>query len=404
MTVSLTEWTKYRDLLAKLSQKAADEFRDAVWNKSGRWGGVGLGNIPREELIEYAYALATKYGEGTAALACEYYDAMAELSGVSLPSAVPAETATIGEVGKALNGAMKFSTDADYISNVVGRLTKQAGQDTTLQNSMRDGAQFAWIPAGETCAFCLTLASRGWQYVSKKSLKNGHAEHIHSNCDCAYAVRFNDKTEVEGYDPERYRKMYYGAEGKTPQERINSMRREAYAKDKKTEGSDNSELIRSISNYEKSIMKNPTESARLYKKDGSVVEFGGMEHNVIGDVSVLNEMEGGILTHNHPTDVTFSNNDIANGIVKGNLAELRAITINGNLHQLINENASIDDRRKFFVQFNERIKKFTNIAHDKIRRGERINEQEYINNRLEQWLLENAPQYQLKYIKKAVKA
>ena len=182
------------------------------------------------------------------------------------------------------------------------------------------------------------------------------------------------------------------------------MRREAYAKDKKTEGSDNSELIRGISNYEKSIMKNPTESARLYKKDGSVVDFGGMEHNVIGDASVLNEMEGGVLTHNHPTDVTFSNNDIANGIVKGNLAELRAITINGNLHQLINENASIDNRRKFFVQFNERIKKFTNIAHDKIRRGERINEQEYINNRLEQWLLENAPQYQLKYIKKAVKA
>ena len=70
MTVSLNEWVKYRDLLAKLSQKAADEFRDAVWSASGRWGGVGLANIPRDELIEFAYALATKYGEGSAALAC----------------------------------------------------------------------------------------------------------------------------------------------------------------------------------------------------------------------------------------------------------------------------------------------------------------------------------------------
>jgi hypothetical protein len=243
MTVSLNEWVKYRDLLAKLSQKAADEFRDAVWSASGRWGGVGLANIPRDELIEFAYALATKYGEGSAALACEYYDAMAELSGVYLPAAVPAETATYGETAKALNGALKFTEDAAYISNVVGRLVKQAGQDTTLQNSLRDGAQFAWIPAGETCAFCLTLASRGWQYASKNAIKGGHAEHIHSNCDCAYAIRFNEKTNVEGYDPDRYLSMYRHADGSTPQERINSMRRAAYAEDKKTEGPDNSELI-----------------------------------------------------------------------------------------------------------------------------------------------------------------
>lgn len=243
MTVSLNEWTKYRDLLAKLSQKAADEFRDAVWSASGRWGGVGLANIPRDELIEFAYALATKYGEGAAALACEYYDAMAELSEVYLPAAVPAETATIAETGKAINGALKFSEDATYISNVVGRLVKQAGQDTTLQNSLRDGAQFAWIPAGETCAFCLTLASRGWQYASKKASKGGHAEHIHSNCDCAYAIRFNEKTNVEGYDPDRYLSMYQNAEGRTPQDRINSLRRAAYAEDKETEGPDNSELI-----------------------------------------------------------------------------------------------------------------------------------------------------------------
>jgi hypothetical protein len=38
--------------------------------------------------------------------------------------------------------------------------------------------------------------------------------------------------------------MYYGAEGSSPQDKINAMRREAYAKDKKTEGPDNSELIK----------------------------------------------------------------------------------------------------------------------------------------------------------------
>ena len=98
---------------------------------------------------------------------------------------------------------------------------------TTLQNALRDGAEFAWIPAGETCAFCLTLASNGWQRASKQAIKKGHAEHIHSNCDCAYAVRFNSRTNVAGYDPDRYRSMYRHAEGRTPQDKINSMRRAA---------------------------------------------------------------------------------------------------------------------------------------------------------------------------------
>lgn len=65
--------------------------------------------------------------------------------------------------------------------------------------------------------------------MSKKALKNGHAEHIHPNCDCTYAVRFDGKSNVEGYDPEKYLDMYYEADGSTPQERINAMRRMQYA-------------------------------------------------------------------------------------------------------------------------------------------------------------------------------
>lgn len=230
-TLSLSDWTRYRDLLAGLSQKAADEFRDAVWNINGRWKGVGLGKISRNELIDYAYTLVTKYGEGAAAAACECYDAIAALSGVRVPAAVPAETASVPEVAKAINGAIKQSENPELVSSVVGRLVKQAGQDTTLQNAARDHAEAAWIPAGDTCAFCITLASNGWQEVSDKTMKGGHAEHIHANCDCAYCVRFNPWTGVAGYNPDKYKKMYYDAplkdgQADTPQNRINALRRQ----------------------------------------------------------------------------------------------------------------------------------------------------------------------------------
>jgi hypothetical protein len=80
--------------------------------------------------------------------------------------------------------------------------------------------------------FCLTLASRGWQEASKKAIKNGHAEHIHANCDCTYAVRFDKNTTVEGYEPEKYLEIYENAEGDTPEEKINSMRRIQYRNNK----------------------------------------------------------------------------------------------------------------------------------------------------------------------------
>ena len=232
MNMTLAEWTKYRDILKKIDDKAADEFRDAVFNVNGRFKGVGLANIPRQELIDYGYALITKYGEASAAWACEMYDAIAEASNVIVPAAVPAEIASKNEVGKALNGVLKTSVNEDYVSSVVSRFVKQASQDTTLQNALRDGAQFAWIPAGDTCVFCLTLASRGWQYASKAAIKGGHAEHIHANCDCAYAIRFDDKTNVAGYNPEKYKEMYDNAEGDNSKEKINSMRRKYYDENK----------------------------------------------------------------------------------------------------------------------------------------------------------------------------
>jgi uncharacterized protein VirK/YbjX len=63
------------------------------------------------------------------------------------------------------------------------------------------------------------------------AIKNGHAEHIHGNCDCAYAVRFNSKTNYAGYDPDKYLAMYNSTSG-TPTQKINAMRREFYAENK----------------------------------------------------------------------------------------------------------------------------------------------------------------------------
>ncbi len=191
--------------------------------------------MPRtqEELTEFIYAafnLSTKYGEAAAAIACEMYDAVGIASGMTLPAAEPAATATYNEVAKAVQGTMKTG-NAQTIAGSVSRLVKMAGVDTTMQNAIRDGAEWAWIPRGETCAFCIALASRGWQRASKKVLKGGHAEHIHANCDCTFAIRHDSSSNVAGYEPDKYLDMYNSTRG-TPTEKINAMRRAAYAEHK----------------------------------------------------------------------------------------------------------------------------------------------------------------------------
>jgi len=196
-TISKRQWAKYVALLKRMQDRAADEM-------------LAFMSLPRiqrltgteysQAIIDYGYALATKYGEGATAVACDWYDAIAMAEGVDLLPAAPANTATMDEVAKAVNGTLKTG-NAEIVASAIGRLTKQAAADTTLQNAKRDDAYFAWVARGDTCAYCLTLAGLGWQKAGKLTLEGGHAEHIHANCDCEYAIDFKGDLEIEGYDP-----------------------------------------------------------------------------------------------------------------------------------------------------------------------------------------------------------
>lgn len=226
MKISRKDWQKYITLLRKVSNTAADKVAKYI----------NTIDIDSEEgiraLLDYSYAVATKYGEGATALACQMYDEIASLSGASVPIAEPAATATYGEVAMSVRGKMMDTLNPDAIGAKVGLLVRRAGMDTTLHNAIRDGAEWAWIPSGDTCPFCLVLASNGWQKASSKVLKGNHADHIHANCDCSFVVRFDNRMDVEGYDPEALYDEYMGAAGGNSTAKINALRRRHYAANK----------------------------------------------------------------------------------------------------------------------------------------------------------------------------
>ncbi len=213
MQITAKTWNEYITRLSRLNQKAGQLMREYIGSH---------GTESTDDLIAYAYGLVTKYGEGSAELACQMYDALAEAANAGVPAAEPAVPADYGEVARMVN-ATKNQNPAN-LPNGVSRLVKRAGADTTLKNAVRDGAEWAWVPHGDTCPFCITLASNGWQKASSKVLKGGHADHIHANCDCEFAIRFDHNTTLAGYDPEKYLKQYRDAGGD-----INKMRRIDYA-------------------------------------------------------------------------------------------------------------------------------------------------------------------------------
>lgn len=212
MYISTKDWKSYISKLRKLNDDAAKLIIAYVQKN-------GFSNT--DALIRYCYAVVEKYGTGSAALAAAMYDATALMQGAVVPSAELAAVASYGDVAKTVQGVLKTSSNVDELAGAVTRWVKKAGCDTTLQNAVRDshsndlystgrkkygkkkntGAQFAWVPMGDTCAFCLALAANGWQYQTSGAAAE-HAEHIHSNCDCTYAVRFNENSGIEGYDPD----------------------------------------------------------------------------------------------------------------------------------------------------------------------------------------------------------
>lgn len=238
MEIPRNRWNKYITSLRSINDKAANEFLDYI-KRNG-----GYETMDRTSLIDYAYYISNKYGEASAAVSAEMYDAIAILSGAPVPAAIPAETATYSDVAKTVNGIIKNTGNEDILAQGIGRLVKMAGTDTMLSNAYRDrprgkgskrrhtGAQVAWIPSGDTCAYCIMLSSKGWQNQTEWGASH-HAEHIHANCDCNYAVRFNDNLSVEGYNPEEYKAMYDEADpGGSRKDKLNAMRREAYAENK----------------------------------------------------------------------------------------------------------------------------------------------------------------------------
>ena len=339
MRISENDWEKYINKLSKISEAASEKMQLFLLQN---------GTDDFNKIINHAKVLEGKYGTASAELACQMYDEIANASGVHVPSAEMANEATIAEVARAINANR---TSLNNMVRAVSRLVKQREADTMLHNAKRDRAEFAWIPHGDTCPFCLVIASKGWQTASEETIKGNHAEHIHANCNCEFAIRFNNNTEFEGYNPDELREIYDSAEGGSSKEKINYLRRKMYARSKEhvlkisaneeqgikehdapkfiktIDSSDYKQVKKELLGFKDKYYNAFTENALVICPNGDVYHCYGLEDEVYPNYDLGDKIVNSTIIHNHPshrTEYTFSDEDI-DLFIKYKLKELYGV-------------------------------------------------------------------------------
>lgn len=131
-------------------------------------------------------------------------------------------------VEKVLADNFSGPSPEDRVANDVAQLardeTRRRANETMIHNVQRDshvGVRYARVPMGDSCEFCIMLASRGFVYHTKKTA--GEFNHFHSDCRCKVVPGFPEiefyvknntvvsrarGPSVEGYDPDEYKRQW----------------------------------------------------------------------------------------------------------------------------------------------------------------------------------------------------
>jgi len=233
MRVSRRAWRRYQQAhraLQDAAKRELEEYFDSLpWDV----------DEPRalRMLQAKAIELAERYGTADATLSAGFYDGVMVAQGAHVPPA-PVMSPNGRYVAQDVADAVRHATSAETARGMSGSAlsghVKRAGIRSMQAAAQRDRAQWAWVCIGDSCAFCRTLGSQGWQVASRRVIAGSHAEHIHDNCDCQFAVsRPGETLDIDGYDPDALLDEYSDADpnGDGSRGQINSMRRADYTQE-----------------------------------------------------------------------------------------------------------------------------------------------------------------------------
>lgn len=231
MRISSETWRRYQRAHALLQGMAKRDFEE--YFQSLPWDDDEQRCM--RLMTARAVQLVQRYGLADGELSAQLYDELMAMYGAEVEPAEIAEVDTayvVRDVSAAVSKATSLESAMSLASSAVSGHVKRVGTRTMENAAARDGAMWAWVCIGDTCAFCRTLGGNGWQYASKRVRSGYHAEHVHDNCDCQFVVKPEGAVlDIEGYDPDALFHEYETSGGRSSKDKINAMRRADYTED-----------------------------------------------------------------------------------------------------------------------------------------------------------------------------
>lgn len=234
----LTEYHRTIERFAALAESEANAVLADLWLSNADGRPEILASIVRTIIPE----IANQYGLAAATVSADLWEEIYEAdTGRSMRAEIPKAGAdlaaasisdTFGDkaIARAIWRASSPATGDNYgiapselakgyvAQLVAGNVFNRAREIQTYNTRnvvLRrlpgcDHARFARIPTGdEACAFCITLASRGFVYHSAESA--GEFDKYHNDCKCEVISSFSENPIIEGYSPDEYYNMYSNA-------------------------------------------------------------------------------------------------------------------------------------------------------------------------------------------------
>lgn len=192
----------------QLTEAAVDELMDYLYE-----------GISREEVVEIAAEIAGKYAMLGEELGAQWYDLCTSLAGIKAEPAIvePVSPERMSAWARATFTGETIAKEfvRSFIQDIINDSIRETGSANLHRDYERGIAKGKWcrVPVGDTCAWCMMLASNGAYYLSKESaIIAADGDKYHNHCDCK-PVYHADANDIQGYSKlATYKRKYYDAD------------------------------------------------------------------------------------------------------------------------------------------------------------------------------------------------
>jgi len=223
-TPTYSDIKRFSKMARDLSKGARAEFeRRAAEIDYSDWSRAS------DELRELCRYMVRYYGMASSTLGAQWYDYCRRLTigeGDPAQTIEPDDDALSRDMEDAIHRMYAGETPTDQMADNMGavvekhvhamsRTTVSAAlhrdYEANLYRGLHPSSRYRWsrVAVGDTCAFCMMLASRGAVYLSRESALS---RKFHDDCDCV-VLPFADSGDISGYESalRHYNSVYYSA-------------------------------------------------------------------------------------------------------------------------------------------------------------------------------------------------